>query len=160
MTHRLIHFRYDESIKNSFCDQDTYLLFLKRLYQILMTHQFPFKAKKMLVQGPSNSGKSVWIVPLFEILASENIASITREGKFGAALMTKDTEAVFVDEVSPKTIDLDEFKGILQGWLACRPTKTCQSKSHSIFVCHLHDLQQGNYGLKILKTNLISLQLS
>ena len=89
------------------------------LYQILMTHQFPFKAKKILVQGPSNSGKSVWIVPLFEILDSENIASITREGKFGAALMTKETEAVFVDEVSPKTIDLDEFKGILQGgWLA------------------------------------------
>lgn len=110
--------RYDASLRNSFRDEETFTLFLQMIYQLLLTHQFPFKAKKMLCQGASNSGKSAWVTPILQILDEENHASITREGKFSAGLINQETEIIFVDELTPGCINMDEFKGILQGgWL-------------------------------------------
>ena len=88
------------------------------LYQLLLAHQHPFKARKILCQGPSNSGKSVWIIPIMEVMDEENIASLTREGKFSAGLLTKETEMIVVDEFTHDSINIDELKGICQGgWL-------------------------------------------
>ena len=52
------------------------------------------------------------------MIDEENRASITREGKFSAGLINHETEVTFVDEMTPGCINIDEFKGILQGgWL-------------------------------------------
>ena len=75
--------------------------FLQMLYQLLLTNKYPFKAKKMVCVGPSNSGKTSWLSPILEILDMDKVATVTREGKFVANMVNEETQLIFVDEWAP-----------------------------------------------------------
>ena len=75
--------------------------FIQMLYQLLLTDKFPFKSKKMVCVGPSNSGKTSWLVPILEVLDIDKVATVTREGKFAANMVNEDTQLIFVDEWAP-----------------------------------------------------------
>ena len=41
--------------------------------------KLPLRCKKIMVVGPSDSGKTTWIAPILEIMDYQHVASITRE---------------------------------------------------------------------------------
>ena len=110
-----ISFRYIFSLRNSFKDNDMFKCFVQMLYQLLLTFKFPFKAAKMLCVGPSDSGKTTWLVPILEVLDDEDVATLTREQIFSAQLLKKSTQLLFIDEWTPDKLKFDECKMLFQG---------------------------------------------
>lgn len=78
-----------------------YHRFIRMLYQLLCCGKYPFKSKKIVCVGPSNSGKTSWIAPLLEVMDREKVATVTREGKFAAHMIDEETQLLFVDEWAP-----------------------------------------------------------
>ena len=52
----------------------------------------------MLCVGPSDSGKTTWIVPIMEVLDEEDVATLTREQVFSAQMLKASTQLLFIDE--------------------------------------------------------------
>ena len=109
---------FRDGICNSFPDANTRTNFLNKFYQCLMAHSMPHKIRKLVVQGPKDSGKTSWASVFRRIIPAESIASITSERQFSAAMVTDDTELVIVDDWSASTLQSDLAKTILQGgWM-------------------------------------------
>ena len=92
-------FRYIYSIRNSFKDDATFTMFIQMMYQLLLSFKFPFKCRKIMAVGPSDSGKTTWIGPILEVMDPQHVASITTETPFGAQMITASTQLLFVDFV-------------------------------------------------------------
>ena len=90
-------------------------LFVQMMYQLLLSHKFPFKFKKILVCGQSDSGKTSWLVPIVEVLDKAYVVTLTREGKFSAQLLNEDTQLIFIDEWKPDKLQIDDAKIQFQG---------------------------------------------
>ena len=69
----------------------------------------------MLCVGPSDSGKTTWLVPILEVLDDEDVATLTREQIFSAQLLKKSTQLLFIDEWTPDKLKFDECKMLFQG---------------------------------------------
>ena len=52
---------------------------------------------------------------LLGVIPLSNVATITQEKQFSAAIMREDTELVFLDEWSENTLQADSAKIVLQG---------------------------------------------
>ena len=75
------------------------------LYQLLLTGKYPFKSKKIMCVGSSDSGKTTWVEPILQVLDEEKVNAVTDEGKFSTQLLQSDTQILLMDEYSPgKTI--------------------------------------------------------
>ena len=94
------------------------------MYQLLLSFKFPFKAKKMLCFGPSDSGKTTWLVPILEILDDEEVAMVTREQTFSAQMLKESTQLLFIDEWTPDKLQFDQCKLMFQGGKQCIPRKS------------------------------------
>ena len=93
--------RYAESVANSFREEEVRVLFLQMLYQLLLHGKYPFKSKKMICVGPSDSGKTTWLSPILAVVDPDHLATATNEGKFAAHMLTEDTQLMFIDEWAP-----------------------------------------------------------
>ena len=108
-------FRYIYSIRNSFKDDATFTMFIQMMYQLLLSFKFPFKCRKIMAVGPSDSGKTTWIGPILEVMDPQHVASITTETPFGAQMITASTQLLFVDEWSANRKQFDQCKMVFQG---------------------------------------------
>ena len=57
--------------------------FLNKFNECLLYEQFPHKAKKLVVCGSNNSGKSSWARIFFDLMNRSKIVSVTKEKTFG-----------------------------------------------------------------------------
>lgn len=109
---------FEEGILNSFAEVGVRVNFLNKFYQCLMALRMPHKVRKLVVAGPKDSGKTSWASIFHRIIPNDKIASITNERQFSAAMITDETQLVFVDEWSQATLQSDLAKTILQGgWM-------------------------------------------
>ena len=106
---------FKSSILNSFPDPVSYARLLNKWYQLLLHEKMLHKVRKLLVWGPSDSGKSTWLEPFRGIIPDKYIASITKEGKFGTSMITADTQLTFIDEFVPGIIPDWRAKQLFQG---------------------------------------------
>ena len=106
---------FKSSILNSCPDPASYARLLNKWYQLLLHEKMLHKVRKLLVWGPSDSGKSTWLEPLRGIIPDKYIASITKEGKFGTSMITADTQLTFIDEFVPGIIPDWRAKQLFQG---------------------------------------------
>ena len=87
-----------EGILNSFPDPGTRVNFLNKFYQCLMSGKMPHKVRKLVVHGPKDSGTTSWINVLLGIIPMTDVASITQELQFAAAMIEEHTQLVVLDE--------------------------------------------------------------
>ena len=109
---------FGASVLNSFPDVPKRVDFLNKFYQCLLFGQLPHKARKLVVCGENNSGKSSWARLFFGLLNPSRIASVTKEKTFGMSMIEDDTELIFIDEWSEATLDISNVKTLFQGgWM-------------------------------------------
>ena len=53
--------------------------------------------------------------PILGIVHHSNIATITKQRVFNKAMINRFTEIIFIDEASPSTLDVDDWKILTQG---------------------------------------------
>ena len=98
-------------------------MFVQMLYQLLMSFKFPFKCKKIMAVGPSDSGKTTWVAPILEVMDPQHVASITNETTFGAQMLTASTQLLFIDEWAADKKQFDQCKIVFQGGNQVIPQK-------------------------------------
>ena len=109
---------FSHSIINSFPEVPKRVEFLNKFYQCLLYGQLPHKAKKLVVCGANNSGKSSWARIFFGLMNRSKIVSVTKEKAFGLSMVDEDTELIFIDEWSENTLDISNVKTLFQGgWM-------------------------------------------
>ena len=92
--------------------------FLNKFYQCLLYGQLLHKAKKLVVCGANNSGKSSWARIFFGLMNRSKIVSVTKEKTFGLSMVDEDIELIFIDEWSENTLDISNVKTLFQGdWM-------------------------------------------
>ena len=106
---------FKEGILNSFPEEELRARFLNKFYECLMAGKRPHKTRKLVLCGPKDSGKTSWVQVLLGVIPLRNVATITQEKQFSAAMMGEDTELVFLDEWSENTLQADLAKIVLQG---------------------------------------------
>ena len=106
---------FKEGILNSFPEEELRARFLNKFYECLMAGKMPHKTRKLVLCGPKDSGKTSWVQVLLGVIPLRNVATITQEKQFSAAMMGEDTELVFLGEWSENTLQADLAKIVLQG---------------------------------------------
>lgn len=89
--------------------------FLNKFYQGFLCLQLPHKARKLVVVGDKDSGKSSWVNVYMGIMPESKIAIISKEKVFGTSMIADDTELLYIDEWSSEMLSSDMLKTILQG---------------------------------------------
>ena len=109
---------FRDGVLNCFPRNEIRVNFLNKYYQCLVACRMPQKVRKLVVAGPKDSGKTSWASVFHRIIPPSNIASITSERHFSAAMLKEDTQLIILDDWSADTIGSDLAKTILQGgWL-------------------------------------------
>ena len=129
-----LHFR--DGVMNSFEDLGAHVHFLNKFYQCLLAAQIPLKIRKLVVCGPKDSGKTSSANIFHRLIPTRAIASITNERQFSAAMLTRETQLVIIDDWSPGTMDSELAKTLLQGgWIvtAMKHSDPRQIFNHSPF---------------------------
>ena len=106
---------FKQGILNSFPDPEIRVNFPNKFCQCLMAGKMPHKVRKLVVHGPKDSGKTSWINVLLGIIPMTDVASITQERQFAAAMIEEHTQLVVLDEWSEYTLQSDMAKSVLQG---------------------------------------------
>ena len=97
---------FSYSILNSSPEVPKRVEFLNKFYQCLLYGQLPHKAMKLVVCGTNNSGKSSWARIFLGIMNRLKIVSVTKEKTFDLSMVDEDTNLIFIDEWSEKTLDI------------------------------------------------------
>ena len=130
---------FRESILNSFPEDYDRANFLNKFYQCLTAGKMPHKVRKLVVTGPKDSEKTTWASVFLGIIPLKFVASITQEAQFSLSMINEDTQLVFLDEWSGRTLASDMAKVVLKvvlwyisdtGHTAWKASK--HGKSHSI----------------------------
>ena len=114
---------FKEGILNSFPDLNERIQFLNKYYQCLMVHRMPHKIRKLVVWGLKDSGKTSWFNVFLGLIPMKFIASITNEKQFSVAMISDETQLVFLVEWSKTTLQSDMAKTVLQGGLLVKSIK-------------------------------------
>lgn len=106
---------FSSSVFNSFPELPERVNFLNKFYQCLLCYQLPHKAKKLVVVGEIDSGKSSWCQILKGLIPEAKIAILSKEKHFGASMIKDDTQLLYVDEWNAEIMSSDLLKTLLQG---------------------------------------------
>ena len=114
---------FKQGILNSFSDPEARVNFPNKFYQCLMAGKMPHKVRKLVVHGPNDSGKTNWTNVLLGIIRMTDVASITQEQQFAAAMTEEHAQLVVLDEWSEYTLQSDMAKSVLQGRFMVKSVK-------------------------------------
>ena len=95
---------FKEGILDYFPDLNERIQFLNKYYQCLMAYRMLHKIRKLVVWGPKDSGKTSWFNVFLGLIPMKFIASITNEKQFSVAMISDETQLVFLDEWSETTL--------------------------------------------------------
>lgn len=113
--------KYRESLENSFSGA-TLRRFARKLYQCLLLGHLPFKCRKPCVIGDSDSGKNSWFAPIEAIIGMEDLAFVTKEGKFSMSMINEETKCIVIEEWT-------KGKKVLKNCISCYKLKHFRQKS-------------------------------
>ena len=97
-----------------FCDD-----FLK----LLLYNKKQHKHKVLCLVGDENSGKTSLFKPILGLIHHGNVATVTKQKTFNKSMITPFTEAIFIDDATERTIDIDDWKILTEGRHAAHDVK-------------------------------------
>ena len=103
--------------------------FCEDFLRLLNYNKKRHKDKVPCLIGETNSGKTSLFLPILGIIHHSNVATITKQRVFNKAMITKNTEVVFIDEATSTTLDVDDWKILTQGGYAAHDVKYQTAKS-------------------------------
>lgn len=110
---------FREILENSLTEAET-AEFCEDFLRLLNHKQKKHKEKVPCLIGDANSGKTSLFQPLLGLIHHDNIATITKQKVFNKAMINQTTEVIFIDEASPSTLEIDDWKILTQGgYTAC-----------------------------------------
>ena len=70
--------------------------------------------------GKHDSRKTSLFYPILGLIHHSNVATVTKQKVFNKEKNGKNTEVIFIDEATPSTLDVDDWKILTQGgYTAC-----------------------------------------
>ena len=94
--------------------------FCEDFLKLLNHNQKRHKDRVPCLISAANSGKTSLFQPLLGLMHHSHIATITKQRVFNKAMINRFTEMIFIDEASPSTLAIDEWKILTQGgYTAC-----------------------------------------
>ena len=110
---------FREILKNSL-DETQLGVFCEDFLRLLNFNKKRHKEKVPCLVGDANSGKTSLFHPILGLVHHNNVATVTKQRVFNKAMINKFTEVIFIDEASPTTLALDDWKILTQGgYTAC-----------------------------------------
>ncbi|KAL9973576.1 hypothetical protein ACROYT_G020049 [Oculina patagonica] len=103
--------------------------FCEDFIRLLHHNQKRHKDKVPCLIGAANSGKTSLFQPILGLVHHSNIATITKQRVFNKAMINRFTEVIFIDEASPSTLDIDDWKILTQGGFTACDVKYQTAKS-------------------------------
>ena len=86
--------------------------------KLLEHHGKKHKDRVPCLVGDSNSGKTSLFLPILGVIHYSRVATITKQGAFNKAMITPETQVVFLDEATTSLLKIDDWKTITQGGFA------------------------------------------
>ena len=103
-------------------------LFCEDFFRLLNFNQKKHKESACLVGEPDN-GKTSLFYPILGLIHHSNVAAITKQKVFNKAIIGKTTESIFIDEATPSSLDVDDWKILTQGGYTACDVKCKTAKS-------------------------------
>ena len=114
------HPKYFKEILENILSAVEVQLFCEDFLKLLHHNKKRHKDKVLCLVGAANSGKTSLFQPILGLVDHHNVATITKQRVFNKAMINRFTEVIFIDEASPSTLDIDDWKILTQGgYTAC-----------------------------------------
>ena len=97
--------------------------------KLLNHNQKRHKDRVPCLIGAANSAKTSLFQPLLGLIHHSHIATISKQRVFNKAMINRFTELIFIDEGSPSTLDIDDWKILTQGGYTTCDVKYKTAKS-------------------------------
>ena len=95
-------------------------LFCEDFLRLLNFNQKKHKERVPCLVGEPDSRKTSLFYPILGLIHHSNVATVTKQKVFNKAMIGKNTEVIFIDEATPSTLDVDDWKILTQGgYTAC-----------------------------------------
>ena len=91
--------------------------------KLLEHHGKKHKDRVPCLVGDSNSGKTSLFLPILGVIHYSRMATITKQGAFNKAMITPETQVIFLDEATTSLLKIDDWKTITQGGFAAYDVK-------------------------------------
>ena len=85
-------------------------MFCEDFVRLLNFNQKKHKERVPCLVGEPDSGKTSLFYPILSLIHHSNVATVTKQKVFNKAMIVKDTEVIFIDEATPSTLDVDDWK--------------------------------------------------
>ena len=110
---------FREVLENSLSEADI-ALFCEDFLRLLHFNKKKHKERVPCLVGEADSGKTSLFYPILGLTHHSNVATVTKQKVFNKAMINKHTEVIFIDEATPSTLDVDDWKILTQGgYTAC-----------------------------------------
>ena len=112
--------KYFKEILENFLRESEISTFCEDFLKLLNHNQKRHKDRVPCLIGAANSGKTSLFQPLLGLIHHSHISTISKQRVFNKAMINRFTELIFIDEVSPSTLAIDDWKILTQGgYTAC-----------------------------------------
>ena len=108
--------------------------------------------------GAADSGKTSLFAPILKIVPPTKIARVTKQRAFNRAMITNDTEVIFIDEAHMKLMDGNGWKILTQGGWTAHDVKFSTARGFvnkcPMFVGCQEELQFDDHDVEGMNTRL------
>ena len=119
---------FKEILENSLPEAEI-STFCEDFLKLLNHKQKRHKDRVPCLIGAANSGKTSLFQPLLGLIHHSHIATISKQRVFNKAMINRFTELIFIDEASPSTLAIDDWKILTQGGYTACDVKCKTAKS-------------------------------
>ena len=128
---------FQDVLENSLTENEIGL-FCEDFLRLLNFNQKKHKERVPCLVSEPASRKTSLFYPILELIHHSNVATVTKQKVFNKAMIGKNTEVIFIDEATPSTLDVDNWKILTEGGYSLR----CQVQNGQLIfqsMSHVHD---------------------
>lgn len=113
---------FKEVLENSLERQEV-AKFYDNFLELLSYNKKRIKDKVSCLVRDANSGKTSLFFPILGLIPHGNVATVTKQRAFNKSMIRPFPDAIFIDEATETTLDIDEWTILTQGGYAAHDVK-------------------------------------